>query len=274
MKVRFPDSRMRFLIGDVRDEKRVSDACRGVDIVVHAAALKRIETCEGDPYEAIATNILGTISVQRACIAQGVQKAVNLSTDKAASPCTLYGATKLTAERLWAAGNVYSAGRSTRFSSTRYGNICNSTGSVIPLWRKQAESGEITVTDPSATRFWMRIEGAVDLVVLALSEMRGGETFVSRMPSSTLSTLAKAVAPDASIKVTQLRPGEKKHELLISADESRHTYQGFNYYVIEPEVRTWENVPPISLRKVPYGFEYGSNTDPSLSVEKLREMIA
>jgi UDP-N-acetylglucosamine 4,6-dehydratase len=275
MKAAIRDDRMRYYIGDVRDVDRITDACRGVDIVVHAAALKRIDTCEEDPYEAIATNILGTQAVQRACIAQGVRKAVNLSTDKAAAPCTLYGMTKATAERTWAAGNVYSAGRSTRFSSTRYGNVISSTGSVIPIWKRQIqEQGGITITDPNATRFWMRIEDAVNLVILALEKMRGGETFVPVIPSSTIDTLRLAVAPEASAVITGLRPGEKKHELLISADESRHTYKGDGYYLIEPETRTWENLSPIALPKVPFGFEYGSNTNPNLSVERLREMIA
>jgi UDP-N-acetylglucosamine 4,6-dehydratase len=275
MKAQIRDDRTRYFIGDVRDLNRITDACRGVDIVVHAAALKRIETCEEDPNEAIATNITGTQNVLRACIANSVSKAINLSTDKAAAPCTLYGATKITAERLWSGGNVYSAGNRTRFSSTRYGNVCSSTGSVIPLWKSQAASGVITVTDPDATRFWMRIEDAVDLVILALREMRGGETLIPKIGSSTIETLAKAVAPGATMRITGMRPGEKKHELLISEDEARNAHDCGTHYVLEPEMRTWETLPPLAAPKVPVGFQYSSATNPdNLGVESLRRLIA
>jgi UDP-N-acetylglucosamine 4,6-dehydratase len=275
MKSSLKDTRVRYFIGDVRDLNRITDACRDVDIVVHAAALKRVEVCEEDPNEAIATNVFGTQSVARACIANGVSSAVLLSTDKAASPNTLYGATKLTAERLWVSSNVYSAGTSTRFSASRYGNVCNSTGSVIPTWRKQAESGTITITDPDMTRFWMSMEDAVNLVLLALKNMRGGEIFIPRIGSSTVGKLAQAVAPKASLHITGSRPGEKMHELLISNDEARNCYDAGTHFILEPEIRTWGNVPPLCYPKVPFGFEYGSANNPNqLGVEKLKQLVA
>jgi UDP-N-acetylglucosamine 4,6-dehydratase len=270
------DERLRFMIGDVRDEKRLMDACRGVDTVVHAAALKRVEVCEADPNEAVLTNVIGTGNVARACIERGVRRAVFLSTDKAAAPNTLYGATKLNAERLWLASNVYAGGMETRFSATRYGNVLGSTGSVVPLWRAQAESGKpLTVTDPGMTRFWMRLEDAVALVLLALREMRGGEVFIPKIGSSSIRELARTIDPRGQLAVTGPRPGEKIHETLISEEESRNAHDCGTHYVIEPECRTWDTTPPLTLPRVPRGFSYRSDTNAMrLSVDQLREMIA
>jgi UDP-N-acetylglucosamine 4,6-dehydratase/5-epimerase len=274
MKAEFNDSRLRFVIGDVRDANRVMDACRGVDIVVHAAALKRVEVCEMDPAEAVATNVIGTMNVARACIERGVKKAVLLSTDKAAAPNTLYGSTKLAAERLWNSSNVYSAGTPTRFACTRYGNVLGSTGSVIPIWRSQIPSGEITITDPRMTRFFMSMDAAVDLVCLALSEMRGGEVFVPMIPSTSIMELAEAVAPNCRIRAVGIRPGEKMHETLITEDESRNTHDCGSHYVIEPDSRTWGSVPPLPYPKVADGFVYRSDTASAIPPAELVELAA
>ena len=274
MKAALPDERVRYLIGDVRDKDRLMDACRGVHTVVHAAALKRVEVCEADPNEAVQTNVIGTGNVARACIERGVARAVFLSTDKAAAPNTLYGATKLNAERLWLASNVYAGGLRTRLSATRYGNVIASTGSVIEVWRKQRATGEITVTDPTMSRFWMTMDQAVDLVLLALREMRGGEVFVPRIQGMGLVDLAHAIAPRCRIKVTGIRPGEKIHEVLITPDEARRTHDCDSHYVIEPDERPWGNVEPLPFPLVPEGFEYRSDTAERLAVDTLREVAA
>lgn len=274
------DPRLRFLIGDVRDAQRMRMACRGIDTVLHAAALKRIDACEADPDEAVATNVTGTQSVAHACLAAGVERAVFLSTDKAAAPNTLYGATKLTAERSWIASNVYAAGTPTRFSATRYGNVLGSTGSVVPLWQRQATRGEpLTVTDPAMTRFWMPITAAVELVILALRTMRGGEVLIPKVGAAPILTLAAAVAPGHPYRVTGLRRGEKLHETLVAEDEAPNTYDHGTHYVIEPD-RTWETdmKPQHDLAprypKVPAGFAYRSDTAHPLTADQLRGMLA
>ena len=256
------DQRVRYVIGDVRDPLRVLDACRGVDIVVHAAALKRVETCEADPNEAVATNIEGTRNVARACIERGVGRAVFLSTDKAAAPNTLYGATKLAAERLWTRSNVYAAGTPTRLAATRYGNVLGSTGSVVPLWQGQAQRGEpITLTSAAMTRFWMPMTDAVDLVLLALGEMRGGEVFIPKAGAAPVLTLARAVAPGCEVQEVGVRPGEKLHETLVTEDEARNTTDHGTHYRIQPD-RTWEDDADRPDRGVPEGFTYRSDTNP------------
>jgi UDP-N-acetylglucosamine 4,6-dehydratase len=275
MRAEFNDPRLRFLIGDVRDANRITDACRGIDIVVHAAALKRVETCEADPNEAIATNITGTQNVARACIERGVRKAVILSTDKAAAPNTLYGMTKATAERAWLASNVYSSGMPTRFAGVRYGNVMGSTGSVIPTWINQAAtSGVISITSTSMTRFWMKMGEAVDLVVLAIRTMRGGEILVPKIGGSRIVDLASAVVPDAKMRVDGARPGEKEHEMLIAPDEHANTYDAYTHFIIEPTTRTWGEVPQLPYQKVDEWFSYRSDDAPRYSPEKLREMAA
>lgn len=274
MKASFTDGRMRFVIGDVRDATRVMDACRGIDVVVHAAALKRVETCEADVREARATNIDGTANVARACIERGVQRAVFLSTDKAASPCTTYGASKFFAEREWVQSNVYSAGTRTRFSCTRYGNVIGSTGSVVTVFREQAKMGVLAVTDPNMTRFWMTIGDAVDLVVLALREMRGGEIFVPKCGAAPITDLAQAVAPKSAFRVIGIRPGEKLHETLIGADESRYAHDAGDHFVIEPCSPLWESRPPCSYPRVPEGFAYTSESARVLGVGELERMMA
>jgi UDP-N-acetylglucosamine 4,6-dehydratase len=274
MKAAIPDPRVRYVIGDVRDPLRILDACRGVEIVIHAAAQKRVEVCESDPNESVLTNIVGTQNVARACIERGVRRAVVLSTDKAAAPATLYGACKLVAERVWLASNVYSAGTPTRFAATRYGNVLNSTGSVVPMWQRQASGGQLSVTDLRMTRFWMAMQEAVDLVVLALGEMRGGEVFVPRIRGARVIDLAHAVAPGCAAKVVGIRPGEKLHEVLITDDEARRTYDCLSHYVIEPPARTWGDVAPPNGTPVPIGFTYWSDSAEQFSADALRELVA
>lgn len=278
MRQAFDDPRLRFFVGDVRSLPRLMDAMRGVDVVVHAAAMKRIEVCEADPNEAVETNIVGTQNVARAAIANGVSRAVVLSTDKAAAPNTLYGATKLVAERLWINSNVYAAGTPTRFAATRYGNVANSRGSVMPLFRAQAAAGRpLTLTDPRMTRFWMGMDAAVDLVLLALRHMRGGEVFVPSLGAAPMHEVANAIAPDAAIQLVGLRPGEKLHEVLVTENEAPHTYAAtFDdgcCYIIEPEARTWDSLGPPDFPRVPDGFTYRSDTADPLSPAALRALI-
>lgn len=276
MRQALPDPRLRFLIGDVREKQRLWFALRDIDICVHAAALKRVETCEADPLEAVQTNVSGSANVAMAAIDRNVQKAVLLSTDKAALPNTLYGATKLVAERTWCAMNAYAAGTGTRLSATRYGNVLGSTGSVVPLWRAHADGGlPLPMTDPAMSRFWMPMSAAVDLVLLALRDMRGGETFVPKAGSSTIAQLADAIAPNTPWSITGLRPGEKMDETLVSADEASRTYDCGSHYVIEPVDRGWGDVAPLSCPRVPPGFSYRSDTNErALSADELRGLVA
>lgn len=277
----FHDERLRFLLGDVRDRDRLEWAMRGIDTVVHAAALKRVDNCEADPAEAAATNIAGSLNVAHAAIKAGVRRALLLSTDKAANPVTLYGATKLCAERLWIGANVYAAGTPTRLSATRYGNVLASRGSVLPLWRGQYERGEpLTITDVRASRFWMRMDDAVDLICTALRRMRGGEIFIPRIGSAPILDLARAVVEVNGTYApghveTGLRMGEKMHETLITVEEAARTYDFGTFYVVEPAARSWETLPPPDAPRVASGFSYDSLTNPKqLSVHQLREMAA
>lgn len=278
MQRRFPDPRMRWMPGDVRDVARLEDAFRGVEIVVHAAAMKRIDSCEAAPYEAIQTNVLGTVNVARQAVRSGVKRAVLLSTDKVPAPTTLYGSSKLLAERAWVKWNIYAAGTATRFSATRYGNVMASRGSVIPLWRRQYEAGEpLTITDESCTRFWMRITEAVDLVELALLHMRGGEVFIPKIGASTLLDMARAIVEVRGVYlpghvVTGLRAGERRHETLISSDEARDTFDHGTHFTIEPD-RTWEHLPGLDVPRVPLGFTYRSDTARQLTIPELRRML-
>jgi UDP-N-acetylglucosamine 4,6-dehydratase len=275
---RLHDDRLRFFIGDVRDKERLAIAMRGgVDTVIHAAALKRVEQCEANPSEAVATNVMGSLNVASAAIDAGVERCVFLSTDKAPAAHTLYGATKFCAERSWLAANVYAAGGRTRLAATRYGNVLGSKGSVVQLWRQQAARGErLTVTHPDATRFWMTLEQAVDLVCLALANMRSGEVFVPKVPSGPIVQLAAAIAPQALHgPCVGLRPGERVHETLISSDESRTTYDAGTHYVIEPESRSWGTVAPLPYPKVADGFAYKSDTNAQqFTTDELRRLVA
>jgi UDP-N-acetylglucosamine 4,6-dehydratase len=280
MAAAIPDASVRYFVGDVRNRDRLRLALKGCDTVIHAAAMKRIEVCEAEPSEAVATNIFGTENVALEAIAAGVERAVFLSTDKAPGAVTLYGMTKAVAERLWVRSNVYAAGGPTLLSATRYGNVLGSRGSVLELFRRQYHAGQpLTLTSEAMTRFWMTMHQAVGLVELALREMRGGEVFVSKVGSATVLDLARAVVGPALYAPghveTGLRPGERLHETLISQDEARNTYDAGGHYIIEPEARTWGDVAPRDLPRVPDDFSYRSDTnDQQLSVEQLREMIA
>jgi UDP-N-acetylglucosamine 4,6-dehydratase len=274
MRQRFGEDRFRYFIGDVRDADRLKRAMEGVDIVIHAAALKQVPACEYNPLEAVKTNIHGAQSVIDAAIDVGVKKVVALSTDKAVNPVNLYGATKLCAEKIFIQGNAYSGPRGTRFSCVRYGNVIGSRGSVIPLFKEQRKSGTITITDTRMTRFWLTLDQAVDLVIKALLHMQGGEVFVPRIPSMRISELAKVIASDCEIDVIGMRPGEKLHEVLITEEEGRHTVVYKGMYVILPNYSWWEKQNYRACRKLPEDFVYTSkNNDQWLTVEDLEKII-
>lgn len=275
MLAAFNDDRLRFVIGDVRDRDRLTWAMRACDDVIHAAALKRVEVCDLHPREARQTNIEGTGNVIDAAIHWGVRRCLFLSTDKAAAANTAYGASKAMAEFEWLGANAMGAATHTRFACTRYGNVLNSRGSVVPTWRTQASNnGTITMTDPEATRFWMSLDQAVDLVVHALGAMRGGEIFVPVMRSSTVGDLADAVAPKTTWRTVGLRPSEKLHETLVTEEESRRAHACGDVVVIEPEGRSWGDVAPLRAPRVPAGYTMRSDTAERYSVDELREIAA
>ena len=252
---------MRYFLGDVRDVDRLRRAFAGVDYVVHAAALKQVPACEYNPFEAIQTNVIGAKNIIDAAIDECVQKVMAISTDKAVNPVNLYGASKLCAEKLFVQGNSYAGGTSTRFSCTRYGNVVGSRGSVIPVFREQAKTGCITVTDERMTRFWLTLEQGVRFVMKALGRMHGGEIFVPKIPSMKIMDLAATMAPDCKVEYVGIRPGEKLHEVLISEDEARHTVQMDGMYIIRPEFawfgdEQWKGATP-----VPKEFRLVSNTN-------------
>lgn len=255
-----PNSPLRFFIGDVRDRDRLQRAFHGVDVVIHAAALKQVPACEYNPFEAIQTNIMGAKNIIDAAIDQGVKKVLALSTDKAVNPVNLYGATKLCAEKLFVQGNSYSAAGLTRFSCVRYGNVVGSRGSVIPLFREQAQKGRITVTDDRMTRFWLTLEQGVKFVLYAVETMRGGEIFVPKIPSMKITDLARAIAPKCEIVKIGIRPGEKIHEVLISEDEARDAVELDDMFVLQSHHRSWGG-ETWRGRSLPQGFRYGSDNN-------------
>lgn len=266
--------KLRFFIGNIRDKERVYRAFDGVDIVVHAAALKRVPECEYNPFEAIKTNVNGAQNVINAAIDKSVEKVVALSTDKAANPINLYGATKLCSDKLFTAGNSYVGDKNTRFGVVRYGNVMGSRGSVIPFFQKQKETGTIPITDSRMTRFWITLEDGVKLVLKAINEMQGGEVFVPKIPSMKITDLAKAIAPDCKQDVVGIRPGEKLHEVMIPRASSRHTIEFEDHYIIEPEFNWWENTNHKDGKKIEEEFEYNSgNNDQWLSIEEMRTML-
>lgn len=272
----FDHPSLRYFIGDVRDLPRMQRAFHGVDIVIHAAALKQVPACEYNPMEAIKTNILGSSNVIDAALDAGVKKVVALSTDKAVNPVNLYGATKLAAEKLFVQSNAYAGGMATRFSCVRYGNVVGSRGSVVPVFLKQRANGKVTVTDERMTRFWISLEQGVRFVMRAAEAMEGGEVFVPKIPSMKVVDLARAMAPEAEIEVIGIRPGEKLHETLISEDEARTTVDVGNMYVVQPAeamwfARKWQERGKI----LPDGFHYASNNNTEwLNVEQISEIIA
>lgn len=269
------DPRVRFFLGDIRDRDRLAMALHGVDYVVHAAALKQVDTAEYNPMEYVKTNILGSENVMLASIDAGVKKVVALSTDKASSPINLYGATKLTADKLFISGNHYSYARGTKFAVVRYGNVMGSRGSVIPFFRRLAEEGQpLPITDTRMTRFWITLPQAVDFVLDAFTDMDGGELYVPRIPSMHVTDLARAIAPDAELVEVGIRPGEKLHEEMISAEDSLRTIRQPRRYVVGPTLAEWTYRVPEG-EPVPNGFSYTSDTnDLWLTVDDIRALIA
>ena len=264
---------LRMFIGDVRDKERLMRAFYGVDYVVHAAASKQVVAAEYNPFEAIKTNIMGAQNVIEAAIDNSVKKVVALSTDKAANPINLYGATKLASDKLFVAGNSYAGGRATRFSVVRYGNVLGSRGSVLPLFLEDAEKGELTITNAEMTRFWITIESAVDLVVKAFDKMKGGEIFVPKIPSMTMGDFARTIGPNCKIKIIGIRPGEKMHEIMIPSDDARHTLEYSDHYRIIPEFLPWQEDDEEKGKLLPEGFCYSSDTNPEkLAPEYLLKM--
>jgi UDP-N-acetylglucosamine 4,6-dehydratase len=261
MAKQFDGPNIRYFIGDVRDRERLERAFDGVDIVIHTAALKQIPAAEYNPIEPIKTNIMGAVNVIDMAINCGVEKVVALSTDKAVNPINLYGATKLCSDKLFVAANSYSGRRQVRFSVVRYGNVVGSRGSVIPFFEEKRKTGVIPITDERMTRFWVTLEQGVEFVIKCLGLMHGGEIFVPKIPSMSIVDLAEAIAPDCKHEVTGIRPGEKLHEVMISADDARHTVEMPDSYVIQPEFSWWNAGNFREGKKLPDGFVYASNTN-------------
>lgn len=276
MRQKFPEAQhpIRFFIGDVRDLGRLERAFRGVDIVVHAAAMKQVPACEYNPSEAILTNIVGGQNVINAAIQCGVGRVLALSSDKAVNPVNLYGATKLCAEKLFVQSNSYSGLGGTKFSCARYGNVVGSRGSVVPVFLDQKKNGTVTITDPRMTRFWMTLEQGVNFVLRCIECMHGGEIFIPKIPSMKVMDLAKTIAPECEIKMIGIRPGEKLHEVLVSEDEARHTMELEGMYVIFPlhpwwSVDNWKDAKPL-----PEGFRYASDSNTQwLSLDGMSSLV-
>lgn len=270
------NKKLRYFIGDVRDKERLMRAFSGIDIIIHAAALKQVPACEYNPFEAVKTNVIGAQNIIDAAIDRGVNKVVALSTDKACSPINLYGATKLCSDKLFIAGNVYAGAKNTKFSVVRYGNVAGSRGSVIPFFQKLIKEGakELPITDERMTRFWLKLEEAVEMVTLALETMCGGELFVRKIPSITMVDLAKAMAPHLPIKVVGIRPGEKIHEMMISSEDARNTVEFDKFYIIMPDLDGVREMMNHNGKIAPENFEYhsGNNKD-WLSIEQMKNLI-
>jgi UDP-N-acetylglucosamine 4,6-dehydratase len=269
------DPRVRFFLGDIRDRDRLKMALHGVDYVVHAAALKQVDTAEYNPMEYVKTNILGSENVLQASIETGVKKVVALSTDKASSPVNLYGATKLTADKLFISGNHYAAGYETRFSVVRYGNVMGSRGSVIPFFRNLAAKGEpLPITDLRMTRFWITLPQAVEFVMSCFNDMDGGELYVPRIPSMKVTDLAKAINPESELVEVGIRPGEKLHEEMISTEDSRRTLRRADRYVVLPTLAEWGWKMPQG-EQVEDGFSYTSDSnDLWLDANQIRDLLS
>ncbi|MEP1897627.1 MAG: UDP-N-acetylglucosamine 4,6-dehydratase (inverting) [Alloalcanivorax venustensis] len=257
------EERVRFFIGDVRDRDRLYRALDGVDFVVHAAATKIVPTAEYNPFECVKTNVHGAMNLIDACIDKGVKRVVALSTDKASSPINLYGATKLTSDKLFVSGNSYAGAHGTRFAVVRYGNVMGSRGSVIPFFMSIREKGVLPITDERMTRFMISLEEGVELVWHAFEDMEGGEVYVKKIPSMKMTDLARVVAPEARHEIVGIRPGEKLHEQMISPEDSHFTYEYDEHFKILPAINNWGTCEKRikNGRKVPEGFMYASNTN-------------
>lgn len=271
-------SKVRFFIGDVRDKERLYRAFEGVDYVIHAAAMKQVPACEYNPFEAIKTNIHGAQNVIDAALDKGVKKVVALSTDKAVNPINLYGGTKLVSDKLFIAANAYSGIKNIAFSIVRYGNVAGSRGSIIPIFQNIIKNGgkELPITDFRMTRFWITLEQGVELVFKALSESKGGETYISKIPSFHIMDLAKAMLPDAALKEIGIREGEKLHEVMVTKDDSRLTYEYDKHFIVYPNFE-WMNINKVLMpggKLVEEGFEYSSNSNKEwMNIEEIKQAL-
>jgi len=279
MAQQFPISKydcIRYFIGDVRDKERLNRAFHGVDYVIHTAALKQVPAAEYNPFEAVKTNVMGAQNIINVAIDQGVSKVIALSTDKAANPINLYGATKLCSDKLFISGNRYVGHEHTIFSVVRYGNVVGSRGSVIPFFQKCKQDGCLPITDPRMTRFWITLEQGVGFVLQCLEGMVGGELFVPKLPSMNIMDLARAIAPECRTEIVGIRPGEKLHEVMIPIDDARRTIEFEHYYLIQPDFGFWSRRYSDNEKKmVPEDFEYNSSTNPwRLNIDEMRGMIA
>lgn len=269
------DPRLRFFLGDVRDKDRLYRAFRDVDIVIHAAALKQIPAAEYNPFEVIKTNVIGAQNIIEAAIDCGVKKIIALSTDKAANPINLYGATKLCSDKLFVAGNSYTGSQDTNFSVVRYGNVVGSRGSVIPFFLEQRCSGRLPITDPRMTRFWITLEQGVQFVLLSLERMTRGEVFVPKLPSIKITDLARMIAPECEQEIVGIRPGEKLHEVMITEEDARRSLEFIDHFVITPNFSWWEKENCKEGKPLEDGFSYCSDrNDWWLTDEDIKELLA
>ena len=271
----FQDNAVRFFLGDVRDKDRLLLAMRGVDYVIHAAALKQVPAAEYNPHEFIKTNVTGATNIVEAAVGANVKRVVALSTDKAVNPVNLYGATKLCSDKVFIAANSYAGGGGTTFSVVRYGNVVGSRGSVIPLFQKQKKGGKITITNPDMTRFLITLQQGVDFVLQSLQNMVGGELFVPKIPACTVNQLAEVLSPNCEREIIGLRPGEKMHEILIPSDEARNVLEFDDHFVIQPVQAFWGNkIGILGGVSCPHDFHYASNKNcQSLTIEGLRNLL-
>ena len=275
MERKFNDSRLRFFIGDIRDKNRLHRAMNGVDIIIHAAALKHVPICEYNPIEAVKTNIEGAMNVIDSAIDNAVEKVMVISTDKAVYPVNLYGATKMVAEKLFIQANSYVGGeRKTIFSCARYGNVIASSGSVVPLFKEQKEKGEITITDEKMTRFLITLEQGIHFVIKSIEAMKGGEIFIPKIASMKIIDLAEVLAPGAKKKIIGVRPGEKLHEILLTEEEAKHAKEVDGYFIIEPEFPFWNEDNFQEGKLLPDGFKYRSDiNDKWITKEEMKEIL-
>jgi UDP-N-acetylglucosamine 4,6-dehydratase/5-epimerase len=275
MKQKIDSPKLRYFIGDVRDRDRLHRAFDGIDVVVHAAALKQVPTCEYNPFEAIKTNVIGAENIINEAIDQGVERVIALSTDKAANPINLYGATKLCSDKLFVAGKAYAGAHSTRFAVVRYGNVVGSRGSVIPFFLSRRKSGVLPITDERMTRFWITLEKGVEFVMDSVQRMHGGEIFVPKIPSMNIMDLAAAIAPECKTDIVGIRPGEKLHEVMVPEDDARNTVELEDRYVILPPIEWFDTTAYRGAKRCPDGFRYSSDkNDLWLTRKELVQMIS
>lgn len=276
-KLREHKDKLRFFIGDIRDEQRLKRAFEGVDYVIHAAAMKQVPACEYNPIEAIKTNVDGAANVINAALDTNVKKVVALSTDKSVNPINLYGGTKLVSDKLFISANAYSGGKSTSFSTVRYGNVAGSRGSVIPFFDQILKNGgeKLPITDYRMTRFWISLDEGVELVIKALAEAKGGETFISKIPSFKITDLAQAMLPGCEMPEVGIREGEKLHEIMVTMEDSMHTYEYDKHYIVYPQMEWWNDSKVIQGgKKLDFGFSYSSDNNKQwYSIEDLKVLL-